>query len=111
MTRSDILSKADQCVNGQREEDYGTPEDSFQDIADLWTSYVGLYEFSPCDVANMLILMKIARSRNGFKHADNWIDIAGYAACAGEIGTKGIDVKKDFARVPDCEPNTDFNPC
>lgn len=29
MTRSELLHAAEVCVCGQREEDYGTPEDSF----------------------------------------------------------------------------------
>jgi hypothetical protein len=35
----------------------------------------------------MLALLKVARIRSNPKHADNWIDIAGYAACGGEIAT------------------------
>lgn len=37
------------------------------------------------DVANMMILLKIARGANGKPKEDNWIDIAGYAACGGEL--------------------------
>ena len=37
------------------------------------------------DVANMMILLKIARGAIGKPKADNWIDIAGYAACGGEL--------------------------
>ena len=33
----------------------------------------------------MLILLKVARIKSGKKKNDNWIDIAGYAACGGEI--------------------------
>ena len=34
MTRSEILRAAEVCVCGQREEDYGTPEDSFRVIGE-----------------------------------------------------------------------------
>ena len=36
------------------------------------------------DVAVMMILLKIARVASS-KKSDNWVDIAGYAACGGEI--------------------------
>lgn len=37
------------------------------------------------DVAAMLGLLKIARIATGHGKADNWIDLAGYAACGGEL--------------------------
>lgn len=33
----------------------------------------------------MMALLKIARIRNGRYSADSYVDLAGYAACAGEI--------------------------
>lgn len=36
LTRADILHAAEKCVCGQRETDYGTPEDNFDTIAELW---------------------------------------------------------------------------
>jgi hypothetical protein len=39
------------------------------------------------DVAVMLALLKVARIKQNPNHTDNWIDIAGYAACGGEIAT------------------------
>ena len=85
MTRSEILDRAETCVNGDRQNDYGTPERNFETIADLWNAYIGEERFLPKDVAAMLILLKIARIASGKKKDDNWIDIAGYAACGGEI--------------------------
>lgn len=40
MTRSELLHAAEVCVCGQREEDYGTPEDSFRVIGELWETYI-----------------------------------------------------------------------
>ena len=37
------------------------------------------------DVAIMMILLKIARIQTGTFKPDNYIDIAGYAACAAEV--------------------------
>lgn len=94
MTREEILAKAKKCVCGDREEDYGSPEDSFKLIARLWSEYLAGAQRVPqrnlidaADVAIMMALLKIARMAHGNK-ADNFVDLAGYAACAGEIVTK-----------------------
>lgn len=84
MTRSDILDKAKECITGRREQDYGSPEDNFKIIANLWAAYKGV-EFSPLDVAMMMALLKIARIKNGGGTGDSFVDLAGYAACGGEI--------------------------
>lgn len=86
MTRSDILQKAEQCVCGMREQDYGSPENNFQVIADLWNAYIGA-NFTSTDVAMMMALLKIARIKSGTATEDSFVDLAGYAACGGEIAT------------------------
>jgi hypothetical protein len=83
VTREDILEKARQCVCGDRDMQYGSPEESFKRIADYWSLYIDK-PISPQDVAIMMILFKVAREENKDK-TDNWIDIAGYAACGGEV--------------------------
>lgn len=101
MTRPEILEAARKCVCGDREQDYGSPENNFQTIAKMWTDYLtamprvvveeGLIEkawdivIGPEDVAAMQALLKIARIASGNPKNDNWIDAAGYAACGGEI--------------------------
>lgn len=84
MKRAEILDKAKACVVGDREEDYGSPESNFQRIADLWSVYLGAI-MTPVDVAAMLALLKIARIASGHAKGDNWVDLAGYAACGGEL--------------------------
>lgn len=89
-TRKRVLSEAEKCVCGNREQDYGTPEDSFGRIAALWTAYMSNNSiadtvFSASDVSIMLALLKIARLANNPEHMDSWVDLAGYAACGGEI--------------------------
>ena len=86
MKRADILEAARVCVCGEREQDYGTPEDSFAVIASLWTVYLNT-PITPKDVAMMMALLKVARIKRGDK-ADSFVDLAGYAACAGEIAGK-----------------------
>lgn len=95
LTREKILDEAKKCVCGNREQDYGTPEDSFRLIAQLWESYirermVGVTDvcINPEDVAIMMALLKIARLAYNPEHMDSWVDLAGYAACGGEIAGK-----------------------
>ena len=88
MTRKDILQTAEKMVNGDRQDDYGTPENSFEIIAGLWCAYLtGKLKccITPHDVAAMMALLKIARIASGHGKSDNWIDLAGYAACGGEL--------------------------
>lgn len=92
MNRADILQTAASIVTKDREQAYGSPEDNFRIIADLWNTYlcsceVGL-KIDAHDVAVMMCLLKIARIASGQKKDDNYIDLAGYAACGGEIATK-----------------------
>jgi hypothetical protein len=86
MKREDILEQAKICVCGHRQSDYGTPEDNFNRIGKLWSAYMDI-EFTAKDVAIMMALLKVARIKAG-NSIDSAIDLAGYAACAGEIYTK-----------------------
>ena len=86
MKREEILDAAKRCVCGDREQDYGSQEKNFERIADFWQDYLG-YPVTPRDVAAMLALLKIARIATGHDKEDNWIDLAGYAACGGELET------------------------
>ena len=96
MTRQDILDSALHCVSGDREQDYGSPEQNFQTIALLWSVYfqrLGRGYFEPKDVAAMLALVKVARIASGHAKTDNWVDLAGYAACGGEIESKDEEIQ------------------
>ena len=86
-TREQILTEANKIVNGARNEAYGSPENNFRKIAALWSSYTG-HDYSAHDVTIMMMLLKIARTSTGTGSMDNYVDIAGYAACAGEIYSK-----------------------
>lgn len=100
MNRLDTLKAAAECVCGSREEDYGSPENNFRTIASLWNSYLygaGLMEnptphvwkgIKPKDVAAMMALLKVARIAGNRPKPDNWVDLAGYAACGAEISAR-----------------------
>ena len=90
------LARADEIINGERQDSYGSPEDSFALIAEHWTTYLrgsvnangGHYgEGVPCgitldaaDVAVMMTLFKIARMSGQKWHPDNAVDACGYLA-------------------------------
>ena len=94
LTRAAVLEKARACVCGEREQDYGSPEDSFGCIAELWEAYLraagiapdAVIRVTPTDVAMMMALLKIARVGTSFVGgtADSFVDLAGYAACGAE---------------------------
>lgn len=87
MTKNYILDQAKTIINGERQGTYGEAEDSFAVISQLWSAYLKR-DLTSADVANMMILMKVARNSNGVYKDDNWIDICGYAALGGEIQSK-----------------------
>lgn len=91
MDRKEILEAAKKCVCGEREQTYGSPENNFATIAELWNCYLDACGvligcgLDSVDVAAMMALLKIARIASGAGKDDNWIDLAGYAACGGEL--------------------------
>ena len=92
-TRATILEAAKRCVCGHWEQDHGTPENNFNLIASLWEPYIRTrcvgkgtdVSIGPEDVAMLMELLKIARICTGTGTADSFVDLAGYAACGGEI--------------------------
>jgi len=98
MTRAEVLEAAHVCVCGERKHDYGKPEDNFTTIGLLWSVYLNAAhpEYTKAlpynginakDVATMMALLKVARIATGSSQ-DGFVDLAGYAACAGEIAGK-----------------------
>lgn len=85
MNLGDACDKAKTIITGERLDQYGKPEDSFQIIADYWNVFLvskkiiieDSYELDRVDVAEMLTLFKIAREANQHK-VDNYVDAIGY---------------------------------
>ena len=98
-TRREILQAAERCVCGDRDASYGGPEDSFALIARLWEPIIRARCVSPgadvtVDAVTVALLMaelKIARAATNSGHMDSWVDLAGYAACGGEIAAREAD--------------------
>ena len=82
-TRTKTLEAASALINGDREKDYGTPQENFSSIAVGWSEILGV-DVSAEQVALCMAWLKIARLRNG-PHMDSYIDAAGYMALAAEL--------------------------
>lgn len=90
-----ILGTANKVVTTERGGQHGGAEDSFQMIADLWSTYLsntntmgamrGSVLINPKDVAQMMVLLKIARNVHGQLKDDDFVDQAGYTALAGAL--------------------------
>ena len=96
MTRKECLDKAAECVLKDRQNQYGGPENNFERIAEMWSAYLGNVRVHSWDVAAMMGMLKLARARFNPKYADNWIDLAGYAACGVECATMDDEFDKSL---------------
>ena len=83
----EFLEEAITLVGGQRQKDYGDKTNNHQNIANLWSAYIG-YTLTAENVAIMMCLLKIARTKLGATSKDTYIDMAAYGAIAGEIHFK-----------------------
>ena len=84
--RSKILQSADPLVSKDRADEHGEAIQNFVAISDLWNAYLGLNKFvTPQDVPMMLALLKMARTKENPDNADNYRDLCGYGALAGEV--------------------------
>lgn len=81
--RSEVLLTANDLINGDRNKQYGSPAENFRVTAEYWSTYLGV-TIEAHDVCNLMVLLKLARTKQGFKD-DTYIDGAGYLALAGEL--------------------------
>jgi hypothetical protein len=94
LARQRCLDEAGRIINGQRDVQYGGPEENFGRIAAMWSMIFGV-EVSREDVAMAMVAVKVARyaSKSGYQ-PDTWTDIAGYAACGFEVGETDVNKRK-----------------
>jgi hypothetical protein len=93
MKAGEICAKAAELVGGDREATHGDKVENHQNIARLWNAYLGWRlpdgaALTAKDVALMMALLKIARTKLGAHNPDDFVDLAGYAGCAGEIASR-----------------------
>lgn len=86
--RGEILDEARELIHGERNVAYGSPTENFERIAGIWNVQLGDKLKAPItaqEVALLMIGVKLGRAVNQPKR-DNFVDIAGYAACGFEAG-------------------------
>jgi hypothetical protein len=108
-----VMGAAAKVVGSERGNQHGGAENSFQMIADFWSTYLtntnrmAYYSPQPSqhidvpdiiirqeDVALMMDLLKTARRVHGDpKNADNFVDKVGYSALAAGLG--GVEVRRE----------------
>jgi hypothetical protein len=101
-----ILGTANKVVTTERGGQHGGAEDSFQMIGHFWSVYltntnsqrgVPGINITPKDVAQMMVLLKIARNVHGALKDDDFVDQAGYTALAAALN--GIEVPTPVAPI------------
>jgi len=90
MRASEILLSATDTIR-QRGLTYGHPADNLQHTAMLLSAYLQtpIHDYQ---VAGILVLVKLARTNESAQHIDNWIDLASYAALAGQLATEDSEL-------------------
>ena len=95
MTKEEILKKAKDLISGDRNDTHGDAFQNHAEIAEFWNIFLDkklqpMASITAEDVALMMVLLKISRNTQGKKNnLDNFIDMCGYAAIAGEINDSG----------------------
>ena len=87
MITKECLSQAITLSANDRQKDYGDKVNNHNNIARLWSAYLDV-KIEAHDVAIMMTLLKIARTKLGAVSKDTYIDMAAYSAIAGEIKFK-----------------------
>ena len=96
MTKEEVLVKAKELISNDRNDSHGDAFKNHAEIAEFWNIFLDgklqpMANITAADVAIMMILLKISRSTQGEKfNIDNYIDMVGYAAIAGEINDAGL---------------------
>lgn len=79
-----ILLEAYEITGGDRQNDYGTPEQNWERIASI-ASALTEKRLTAEDCLKVLIATKLARTVTSPQKRDNYVDLAGYAHCLWEV--------------------------
>ena len=77
-------------LTGDRASAHGEASVNFDRIALLWSAYLHT-SIAGNQVPVMMALLKIARSTGGDYNEDDYIDMCGYSALAGEMAAKQFE--------------------
>jgi len=97
MNTTKILEQTKKLVSTDREDKHGDKVQNHENIARLWSGFIQNktklnIQLLPEDVANMMALLKIARTQAGQHNIDDYVDACGYSAIAGEIAEKRTEL-------------------
>ena len=111
MNTTEILEKTKKLVSESRHDKHGDKVINHENISRLWTSYLqNKFKLNlvllPEDVANLMTLLKIARTQSGKFNLDDFIDACGYAAIAGEIANQRQSLKSSTLGVSNAKKST-----
>ena len=111
MNTIDILKKTEKLVSKEREEKHGNKIINHENIARLWTAYLkNKFKLNLVivaeDVANLMSLLKIARTQAGKHNLDDYVDACGYSAIAGEIAETRNTLKSSTLGVSNAKKST-----
>jgi len=114
MNTTDILKKTEKLVSESRHDKHGDKIVNHENISRLWTGYLQNKTklnlvILPEDVANMMVLLKIARTQAGHFNIDDHVDACGYAAISGEIAEKRNNLKSSTLGVSNDKKSTKTN--
>lgn len=91
--REGILTEASGLITGDRNKTYGSPTENFENTAAVWNVLLGHKLKEPItatEVGTLMVGLKLARTIAQPKR-DNFVDMAGYAACAWECEEAAAD--------------------
>ena len=78
-----IAADAVKLINGDRDTDYGPPADALTRVARYWSAHLGC-AVTVSDVAKMMLLLKLARTSQGYKR-DSFVDGVAYLLIAEDM--------------------------
>ena len=84
MQAQDVCRRAADLVAGGRARLHGDARAVHASIAALWSAYLGT-PITARDVALMMVLLNVARTKTGAFNLDDYVDAAGYAGIAVEV--------------------------
>ena len=86
MISQKILEEANKLIGGISNDDYGDKLTNQKNIAALWSIFLRK-KITAHDVAMCMALVKVAKLMHAHKK-DSYIDLAAYAAIAGELNER-----------------------
>jgi len=79
-----LLLEGAELVTGRRNRSHGDAQVNADRLAALWSALLG-HHITPSQAFTMLVLLKAMRAGQGIFNADDFRDMAGYAALAGGV--------------------------